>query len=93
KTLTPTTCLADVAAIVGKGWPSTQPSTTPSIWTIQVAPEVPEASNICLLLCNGILAAALLIRCMDLGRKELFLNVCLYLHETRLCSESATKIS
>ncbi|CAI9594370.1 unnamed protein product, partial [Staurois parvus] len=33
----------------------------------RVAPEAPAASNICLLLSNGILAAALLIRCMDLS--------------------------
>ncbi|CAI9570157.1 unnamed protein product, partial [Staurois parvus] len=53
------------------------------------APEAPAASNICLLLCNGILEAALLIRCMDLA--EIFLNVSLSAR-TRLCSESATNL-
>ncbi|KAL0177017.1 hypothetical protein M9458_025911, partial [Cirrhinus mrigala] len=36
-------------------------------------PEAPAASNTCLLLCNGILAAALLIRCICLA--ETFLIV------------------
>ncbi|CAI9559851.1 unnamed protein product, partial [Staurois parvus] len=53
---------------------SHQPSTTLFILTIQGwTPEAPATSNICLLLCNGILAAALLIRYMDLA--ENFLNV------------------
>ncbi|CAI9563088.1 unnamed protein product, partial [Staurois parvus] len=42
-------------------WPSTNhPLLYPS-GKSRVAPEAPAASNICLLLCNGILAAALLI--------------------------------
>ncbi|CAI9555115.1 unnamed protein product, partial [Staurois parvus] len=56
---------------------------------VRGTPEAPAASNICLLLCNGILAAAVLIRCMDLA--EIFLNVPLYAR-TRLCYESATNL-
>ncbi|CAI9611144.1 unnamed protein product, partial [Staurois parvus] len=66
-----------------------QPSTTLSIWTIQGCSRGTSSSNICLLLCNGILAATLLIRCMDLA--EIFLNVPLSA-PTRLCSESATNL-
>ncbi|CAI9617202.1 unnamed protein product [Staurois parvus] len=76
-------------SLVGTGWPSTNhPLLYPS-GPSRVAPEAPAASNICLLLCNGILAAALLIRCMDLA--EIFLNVPLSAR-TRLCSESATNL-
>ncbi|CAI9601621.1 unnamed protein product [Staurois parvus] len=64
-----------------------QSSTTPS-GPARVARHS-SAPNISLLLCNGILAAALLIRCMDLA--EIFLNVPLSA-QTRLCSESATNL-
>ncbi|CAI9583870.1 unnamed protein product, partial [Staurois parvus] len=66
-----------------------QPSTIYPSGPSRVAPEAPAASNICLLLCNWILEAALLIRCMDLA--EIFLNVPLSA-QTRLCSESATNL-
>ncbi|CAI9574963.1 unnamed protein product [Staurois parvus] len=65
-----------------------QPSLLHLYGPSRVAPEAPAASNICLLLCNGILAAALLIRCMDLA--EIFLNVPLSA-PTRLCSEISHK--
>ncbi|CAI9532108.1 unnamed protein product, partial [Staurois parvus] len=65
-----------------------QPSTTLFIWTIQGCSRGTSSFN-CLLLCNGILAAALLIRCMDLA--DIFLNVPLSA-QTRLCSESATNL-
>ncbi|CAI9613135.1 unnamed protein product, partial [Staurois parvus] len=65
-----------------------QPSTTLSFWTIHGCMALIN-SNICLRLCNGILAAALLIRYMDLA--EIFLNVPLSA-QTRLCSESAANL-
>ncbi|CAI9601104.1 unnamed protein product [Staurois parvus] len=65
--------LADIAALLEHGGrPPTIHYSIPS-GPSRVAPEAPAASNICLLLCNGILTAALLIRCMDLA--EIFLNV------------------
>ncbi len=49
----------------------------------------PVASNTCLLLCNGILAAALLIRRICLAETFLILPLSA---RTRLCSESATNL-
>ncbi|CAI9601815.1 unnamed protein product, partial [Staurois parvus] len=63
-----------------------QPSTTASIWTIQGCSRGTSSFKY---LFAGILAAALLIRCMDLA--EIFLNVPLSAR-TRLCSESATNL-
>ncbi|CAI9617211.1 unnamed protein product, partial [Staurois parvus] len=66
-----------------------QPSTTLSIWTIHGCSRGTSSFKYLLLLCNGILAAALLIQCMDLA--EIFLNVPLSA-QTHLCSESATNL-
>ncbi len=76
---------------IGRGGRIVGLCTTAGFWRI-LHLEVcgtPVASNTCLLLCNGILAAALLIRRICLAETFLILPLSA---RTRLCSESATNL-